>query len=80
MFVTADGIMAAYWPFWNLFQPPPTPHHPPLRHVTSEKQQRQSEMFFFFFFGAALCSDAMFDPSQPLKRADLVTVGAFKDF
>lgn len=37
-------------------------------------------MIFFFFFGAALCSDATFDPSQLLNPADLATVGAFKDF
>lgn len=35
---------------------------------------------FSIFFGAALCSDATFDPSQPLNHADLATVGAFKDF
>lgn len=44
--------MAAYWPFWNLFQLYFFLF--PLRHVISEKQWCQSEMYvvvvFFFFF------------------------------
>lgn len=40
--------MAAYWPFWNLFQLYFFLF--PLRRVISEKQWCQSEMYVFFFF------------------------------
>lgn len=55
--------MAAYWPFWNLFQP--FSFLPPLRRVTSEKQRRQSEMIFFwsgFVFGRHVWSLAAAKP------------------
>lgn len=48
MLVTTDGIMAAYWPFWNLFQLYFFLF--PLRRVISEKQWCQSEMYVLFFF------------------------------
>lgn len=47
MFVTADGIMAAYWPFWNLFQLPPTQ----ARYIWKAATPIRDDFFFFFWSG-----------------------------